>query len=101
MRQGESFRSRHFGLRHRVVAFISSRMFGNLTYRVRHGLAAGMRRKGGLGFLPFASGPDGRSRFLSGLDLAGKTVYDIGGEGVLTLFFALKALWLLLLNGIH
>jgi FkbM family methyltransferase len=88
----KAFQTKHFGLRHRLVAFISTRMFSNLTYTVRHGLAAGMRRKGGLGFLPVAFPETTEERFLSNLDLAGKTVYDLGGfEGVLTLFFARKA----------
>jgi len=88
----KSFRTKHFGLRHRIVAFLSTRLFRNFTYTIRHGLAAGMRRKGGLGFLPIAVRQSPEERFLSGLDLAGKTVYDIGGfEGVLTLFFARKA----------
>lgn len=88
----KNFRTQHFGLRHQLVAFISTRMFSNVTYTIRHGLAAGMRRKGGLGFLPVALRETAEERFLSGLDFAGKTVYDIGGfEGVLTLFFARKA----------
>src|ERR1700682_6385710 len=67
-------------------------MFSNVTYTIRHGLATGMRRKGGLGFLPVALRETAEERFLSSLNLAGKTVYDIGGfEGVLTLFFARKA----------
>lgn len=82
----------HFTLKHRAVAFASTRLFNNFTYTIRHGLAAGMRRKGGLGFLPFKSDESEESRFLSELRLHGKTVYDIGGfEGVLTLFFASKA----------
>ncbi len=59
---------------------------------MRHGLTVGMRRKGGLGFLPFGPGPTVESEFLAGLQLDGKTVYDIGGfEGLLTLFFARRA----------
>lgn len=86
------FRSAHFGLKHRVIAFVSRRLFGNVVYTIRHGLAAGMRRKGGLGFLPLLKDSTPESEFLGQLELAGKTVYDIGGfEGVLTLFFASKA----------
>ena len=87
-----TYRSSNFGFRHLVVAFISTKFFGNYVYTVRHGLAAGMRRKGGLGFLPFGVHDTPESQFLAGLNLAGKTVYDIGGfEGILTLFFARKA----------
>jgi FkbM family methyltransferase len=86
------FRSEHFSLRHRVVSFISRSLFGSYTYTIRHGLATGMRRKGGLGFLPFDSGETAETRFLRALRLEGKVVYDIGAfEGVLTLFFASRA----------
>jgi len=79
-------------LRHRLIAFVSGRVFGNTTYTIRHGLAAGMQRKGGLGFLPMQVNETAETRFFRSLDLVGKTVYDIGGfEGVLTLFFARKA----------
>src|SRR6266852_6696925 len=86
-----SFRA-HFSLKHRVTAFISTRLFNNLVYTMRHGLAAGMRRKGGLGFLPFNANRTAESEFLASLLREGKTVYDVGGfEGVLTLFFARSA----------
>jgi FkbM family methyltransferase len=82
----------HFSLKHRVIAFISTRLFNNYVYTMRHGPAAGMRRKGGLGFLPFNSTRTAESEFLAGLQLSGKTVYDVGGfEGMLTLFFARSA----------
>lgn len=88
----KSFRASHFGLRHRFVAFVSTHFFSDFTYRIRHGLAAGMRRRGGLGFLPFKVSETAEERFLSKLQLSGKTVYDIGGfEGILTLYFARKA----------
>jgi FkbM family methyltransferase len=75
-----------------LIAFVSGRIFSNVTYTIRHGLASGMRRKGGLGFLPIHVDDTAETRFFRSLDLAGKTVYDIGGfEGVLTLFFASKA----------
>lgn len=51
-----------------------------------------MLRKGGLGFLPVNFRPTAEIQFLDNLNLAGKTVYDIGGfEGILTMFFARKA----------
>lgn len=86
------FRSAHFSWKHRLVAFTSQNLFRNYTYTIRHGLAAGMRRKGGLGFLPFDPGETAETRFLRALPLAGKVVYDIGAfEGVLTLFFSRQA----------
>ncbi|MFN4295091.1 MAG: FkbM family methyltransferase [Thermoflexales bacterium] len=60
----------------------------NFTYTARGGLVCGMRRRGGLGFLP------GRrltpeERWLAQRPWAGRVVYDVGAwEGVFTLFFA-------------
>jgi FkbM family methyltransferase len=58
------------------------------VYRVRRGLARGLRRRGGFGFIPqLRSTPE--QRFLRSLELEGKVVYDIGAfEGLHTLFFA-------------
>jgi FkbM family methyltransferase len=51
-----------------------------------------MRRKGGLGFLPFDVPETAEIRFLRKLPLEGKVVYDVGAfEGILTLFFAGRA----------
>jgi FkbM family methyltransferase len=59
------------------------------VYTVRHGLARGLRRRGGLGFVPQLSGLTTEERFLENLRLEGQTVYDVGGyEGIFTLFFA-------------
>lgn len=75
-----------------MVAFLSQKLFGNYTYTIRHGLASGMRRKGGLGFLPINSGETAETEFLQRLPLAGKTVYDVGAfEGLISLFFASRA----------
>jgi FkbM family methyltransferase len=88
----KGFRAGHFGLRHRVVSFISQVLFANYTYTIRHGLAQGMRRKGGLGFVPISPGETPETKFLRELPLEGKVVYDVGAfEGVLMLFFARKA----------
>ena len=60
---------------------------GSWTYTIRQGVASGLRRQGGFGFIPRRRSPE--ERFLLGLDLEGWTVYDVGGyEGVFTLFFA-------------
>lgn len=63
-----------------------------ITYTVRHGLAKGLKRQGGLGFLaPPSDALSKEEAFLTGLDLTGGCVYDIGGyEGLYTLFFARK-----------
>jgi FkbM family methyltransferase len=85
-----NYRKIHFGLKHRLVAALSRR--ANFTYTIKHGLASGMRRRGGLGFLPWGGVETEEIRFLRALDLTGKVVYDIGAfEGLLTLYFSRKA----------
>lgn len=63
---------------------------GERTYTVRRGIARGLKRKGGFSFVPGWLRPESpEHQFLISLDLAGKTVYDVGAfEGVHTLFFA-------------
>jgi FkbM family methyltransferase len=59
------------------------------VYTVRHGLARGLRRRGGLGFVPQLGSQSPEEHFLERLSLAGETVFDVGGsEGIFTLFFA-------------
>lgn len=83
---------RHYSIRNRVVAFISQRFFDHFSYTVRHGLIRGMKRKGGLGWLPqflarYTETPE--DKFWKSLDLRGLVVYDVGAfQGLLTLFFA-------------
>jgi FkbM family methyltransferase len=85
-----SFRSIHFTWKHRLIAAVSRRF--NFTYKIRHGLASGMRRKGGLGFVPWGGGETEETQFLRKLDLNGLVVYDIGAfEGILTMFFSRSA----------
>ncbi len=70
-------------------------LFDSATYTVRHGLLKGMKRKGGLGWMPAMFSPGimtAEQQFWSDLDLSGMTVYDIGAfHGLLTLFFASRA----------
>lgn len=82
----------HFGWRSAVISAVSQALDG-ITYTQRHGLISGMRRRGGLGFLPtWAVGAEERTPellFLKSLDLRGKVVYDVGAfQGLLTLYFA-------------
>ena len=67
-------------------------LFDRYTYTVRHGLIQGMRRKGGLGWLPPSVSSQSETKeheFWKTLDLRGLVVYDIGCfHGILTLFFA-------------
>ncbi|HXE62747.1 MAG TPA: FkbM family methyltransferase [Bryobacteraceae bacterium] len=85
----------HYSLKHRTIAWISSHLFDHITYTVQHGLLKGMKRRGGLGWLPASltsSEVTAEERFWHDLDLRGKTVYDIGAfHGLLTLFFAGRA----------
>ena len=82
----------HYTITHRITSWISRTLFDNLTYTVRHGLLKGMKRKGGLGWIPEfnrRAGEAPQQRFFANLDLSGKIVFDIGAfEGLLTLFFA-------------
>jgi FkbM family methyltransferase len=91
----EARRVRHYTWQQRLVSWFSMSLFDSATYTVRHGLLKGMKRKGGLGWLPAALSPGtstAEERFWSGIDLAGMTVYDVGAfQGLLTLFFSLRA----------
>jgi FkbM family methyltransferase len=91
----ENSRKAHYTLRHRMIATLSQRLDG-ITYTQRHGLIRGMRRRGGLGFLPaiFTGSTHNtpEHRFLQSLDLSNKIVYEIGAfQGLLTLFFSSRA----------
>jgi FkbM family methyltransferase len=86
---------RHYTLRQQLIRWVSSSLFDNLTYTVRRGLLKGMRRQGGLGWIP-QFGPHAietpEHRFLGNLDLSNKVVFDVGAfEGLITLFFARRA----------
>lgn len=85
----------HYSLKHRAVAWISQNLFDHVTYTVRHGLVQGMKRKGGLGWIPRSFSEKFETKeeaFWRGLDLKGKVVYDVGAfHGILTLFFASRA----------
>jgi hypothetical protein len=86
---------RHYTVKHRVISWISAHLFDHFTYTVHHGLLEGMKRKGGLGWIPAAFSRDidtAEQQFWRSVDLSGITVYDIGAfQGLLTLFFASRA----------
>lgn len=87
------YRRLHFSRKDQLIALLSRRC-DKLVYTSRHGLIRGMRRRGGLGFLPafLASAETPEARFLRSLPLQGKVVYDVGAfVGLLTLFFARQA----------
>lgn len=85
----------HYTLTHRITAWVSQRLFDEVTYTVRHGLLEGMKRKGGLGWIPGALTRHVHSRedeFIKNLDLRGKVVYDVGAfQGLVSMFFARRA----------
>lgn len=74
----------------RIKATITSALMSlvkNRVYTSRSGLVKGLKRKGGLGFIPRQ--PQLEEKFLLGLDINGQTIYDIGGNaGLFTIFFA-------------
>jgi FkbM family methyltransferase len=60
----------------------------NQVYVARAGLIAGLKRRGGFGFVPKKT-LTLEHMLLKSLDLEGKTVYDVGGYiGLITMFFA-------------
>jgi FkbM family methyltransferase len=68
-------------------------LIDNHVYTAKHGPARGLKRQGGMGwlpsFLPRLHEWDAEEQFLAGLDWNGLTVYDVGGDqGLFTLFFA-------------
>jgi FkbM family methyltransferase len=71
----------------RAVGGLTRPLTRHIMYTTRSGIAAGLKRKGGLGFLP--RGVTDEERFYLALDLKGKVVYDIGSyEGIFSLFAA-------------
>jgi len=85
----------HYTFKHHVVSWVSRKLFERCTYTVQHGLLRGLKRKGGLGWVPQAfsrSIETAEIEFWKKLPLAGLTVYDVGSfEGLLALFFASRA----------
>ena len=79
----------HYTLKHQMISWLGGHVFDGITYTVHHGLIAGMKRKGGLAWLPIPAQLTAEQQFLNGLDLRGRVIYDIGAfQGILTLFFA-------------
>jgi FkbM family methyltransferase len=76
----------HAAFCYRFGSFLRSRIRLG-AYTVRSGVARGLKRRGGFGFIPRRMSPE--ETFLTALDLRGKTVFDLGGyQGIYTLFFA-------------
>jgi FkbM family methyltransferase len=85
----------HYSRKQRAVAWVSRNLFDGITYTVRHGLLRGMKRKGGLGWIPdwvVKEETTPESKFWESAPLRGAVVYDIGAfHGILTLWFAPQA----------
>lgn len=80
-----------YSFKHKIVSWVSKNCFDGLTYTVRNGLNKGLRRRGGLGWLP-QEHDNPEILFWKALDLKGKVVYDIGAfHGLLTMYFARHA----------
>lgn len=76
-------------LRFNIIPVILYPLLRNNVYTARRGLAKGLKRMGGLGFIPQIIRPTAEERFLIDLDLSGETIYDVGAAyGIFTLFFA-------------
>ena len=83
---------RHYGLKQRATSWVSRHVFDRIVYTNRHGLLKGMKRKGGLGWLPerlCGSLLTPEIRFWQEAHLEERVIYDVGAfQGMLTLFFA-------------
>lgn len=74
------------GIQATIISALMS-LVKHRIYTARSGLAKGLKRKGGLGFIPRQLSLE--EKFLLSLDINGQTIYDIGGHvGIFTLFFA-------------
>ncbi len=74
-----------------LAALVGDKLRNNI-YTCRNGMAAGFKRKGGLGFLPRSAPDTAEVTFLKTLEFHDKVVYDIGGyHGLMTIFFAKTA----------
>jgi FkbM family methyltransferase len=70
-----------------IIISILRSLVKNRIYTARTGLTKGLKRKGGLCFIPRQLSLE--EKFLMNLDINGQTIYDIGGNvGIFTMFFA-------------
>ena len=71
------------------IRAVLSRVMERRVYTARSGFTKGLKTRGGFAFLPLRGGLTYEHRFLLGLDLDGKIIFDIGGgSGAFTLVFA-------------
>ena len=75
----------------RAIAALSRR-FDGVEYTVRRGLLRGMRRRGGLAWVPASASLSLEERWFAAHDFNDKVVYDVGAfHGIFTLHFARTA----------
>jgi hypothetical protein len=58
-----------YSLKHRAISWVSKNLFDDVTYTVRNGLNKGLRRRGGLGWVPLESSNTPEFQFWKALDL--------------------------------
>src|SRR5690349_13991531 len=74
----------------RLVNLFARPITNRITYVARCGVATGLRRRGGMGFIQRPQSLE--EDFVCRIDLKGKTVFDVGAfEGLFTLRFASQA----------
>jgi FkbM family methyltransferase len=83
-------------IRHYSLTSLVRRQLDSVTYTVRRGLIKGMRRKGGIGFIPAFIARNHENTvectFFQLRNFDNQVVYDIGGyQGILSLFFSRTA----------
>ena len=80
-----------YSLKHKLISWVSKNLFDGFTYTVRNGFNRGLKRRGGLGWVPIESWTP-ELEFWKQLDLKGKVAYDIGAfHGLLTISLARQA----------
>ena len=86
---------RHQSFQNQVKSWISNSLFDKFTYTIRRGPIKGMKRKGGLAWIPDWLVKDHRTpeqKLFTDLELDDKVVFDVGAfEGLTTLLFARRA----------
>ena len=81
-------------LKRRIIARLNRiALIDNHVYTANHGPARGLKRQGGMGWLPFFVPRihewKAEEAFLANMNWRGLTVYDVGGDqGLFSLFFA-------------
>src|SRR5262245_10355065 len=81
-------------VKRKIIGLINrSPIMDRLVYNAKHGPARGLKRQGGMGWLPTIVPRmhewDAEEAFLANLEWRGLTVYDVGcDQGLFTIFFA-------------